>query len=317
MILSFLIPTKNRPDDLEANILAISNLNLKSIDYEILVLDDGSTKDYTSVLSGYKFVEYYKNESSLGISSVRNKLASLAKGKYLIFLDDDVQIDKNLNLSVLFELFKSNTKLALIAFNITAILSPDYYLDSESNTVNLNQKSIKQIPFNKYHTYFDSSLTKKVNYVSYFIGAAFACRKSLFDKNIHFDELFLWGNEELDFSYNIIKNNYELIFHPEFRANHFPRKSVIGDNDNNLNSLNLFIANRILTAYKNLSLLYAISYIFIWTTYYLFVSIIKFRLKDWFVGIKLGIRKSIESKRSPLSKKHMLYLKNNFGRIFY
>ncbi|MFL2762985.1 MAG: hypothetical protein ACJZ9C_01090, partial [Dehalococcoidia bacterium] len=81
--------------------------------------------------------------------------------------------------------------------------------------------------------------------------------------------------------------------------------------------LNLFIANRILTAYKNLSLLYAISYIFIWTTYYLFVSIIKFRLKDWFVGIKLGIRKSIESKRSPLSKKHMLYLKNNFGRIFY
>ena len=93
MILSFLIPTKNRPDDLEANILAISNLNLKSIDYEILVLDDGSTKSYTSVLSRYKFVEYYKNESSLGISSVRNKLASLAKGKYLIFLDDDVQID--------------------------------------------------------------------------------------------------------------------------------------------------------------------------------------------------------------------------------
>ena len=56
MILSFLIPTKNRPDDLEANILAISNLNLKSIDYEILVLDDGSIKDYTSVLSRYKFV---------------------------------------------------------------------------------------------------------------------------------------------------------------------------------------------------------------------------------------------------------------------
>ena len=150
MILSFLIPTKNRPDDLEANILAISNLNLKSIDYEILVLDDGSTKDYTSVVSGYKFVEYYKNESSLGISSVRNKLANLANGKYLIFLDDDVQIDKKLNLSVLFELFESNTKLALIAFNITAILSPDYYINSESNTVNLNQKSVKFLNLNHY-----------------------------------------------------------------------------------------------------------------------------------------------------------------------
>ena len=317
MILSFLIPTKNRPDDLEANILAISNLNLKDIEYEIVILDDGSTKDYSSVVSRYKFITYYKNESSLGISSVRNKLARLANGKYLIFLDDDVQIDKNLNLSILCELFESNTKLALIAFNITAILSTDYYVNDKSNTVNVNQKSIKQIPFNKYHTYFDSSLTNKVNYVSYFIGAAFACRKSLFDTNIHFDELFLWGNEELDFSYNIIKHDYELIFHPEFKANHFPKKSVIDDDENNLNSLNLFIANRILTAYKNLSLIYAISYVFIWTMYYLLLSIIKLRFKDWIVGIKLGIRKSIQSKRSPLSKKHMLYLKNNFGRIFY
>ena len=68
MILSFLIPTKNRPDDLEANILAISNLNLKGIDYEILVLDDGSTKDYTSVVSGYKFVEYSIVKINVNIS---------------------------------------------------------------------------------------------------------------------------------------------------------------------------------------------------------------------------------------------------------
>ena len=92
---------------------------------------------------------------------------------------------------------------------------------------------------------------------------------------------------------------------------------VFFDNDNNLNSLNLFIANRILTAYKNLSFTYALSYIFIWSTYYLLLSIIKFRLRDWFIGIKLGIRKSKQSERNPLSKEQMLYLKNNFGRIFY
>tara|TARA_B100001029_G_C14989055_1_gene410863 strand:+ start:115 stop:1068 length:954 start_codon:yes stop_codon:yes gene_type:complete len=315
--LSFLIPTKNRPEALKKNIDSIIKLNLLDIDYEILVLDDGSIKDYSSVVSKYNFITYFKNEYSLGISGVRNKLASLAKGKYLIFLDDDVEIDKNLNLSTLFELFESNVKLALIAFNITAFFNTEYHIKDNSNLVNSKSKPIKQIPFNKYHLYFDSSLIKNISFVSYFIGAAFACRKSLFDKNIHFDELFLWGNEELDFSYNIIKHNYELIFHPEFRANHFPLKSVIDDNDNNLNSLNLFIANRILTAYKNLSLVYAISYIFIWTTYYLLISIIKFRLKDWFIGIKLGIRKTMQSNRNPLSKKHMLYLKNNFGRIFY
>ena len=317
MILSFLIPTKNRPDDLEANILAISKLDLIGLDYEILVLDDGSTIDYSFDVSRYEFIKYYKNKSSLGISSVRNKLAALAKGKYLIFLDDDVQIDNNLNLDSLFKLFESNNKLALIAFNITAIYKTDSYTKKESNVVNVNQKSVKQVPFKKYQLYFYPSLLKNVNYVSYFIGAAFACKKSLFDKNISFDELFLWGNEELDFSYNIIKNDYELVFHPKFKANHFPKQSVIDNNGNNLNSFNLFIANRILTAYKNLSFIYALSYIFIWITYYFLLSLIKLRFKDWILGIKMGIKKTEQSKRNPLLKSHMSYLKNNYGRIFY
>ena len=136
MNLSFLIPTKNRPEALKKNIDSIIKLNLLDIDYEILVLDDGSIKDYSSVVSKYNFITYFKNEYSLGISGVRNKLASLAKGKYLIFLDDDVEIDKNLNLSTLFELFESNVKLALIAFNITAFFNTEYHIKDNSNLVN-------------------------------------------------------------------------------------------------------------------------------------------------------------------------------------
>ena len=74
-------------------------------------------------------------------------------------------------------------------------------------------------------------LSENINYVSYFIGAAFACKKSIFDKRITFDELFFWGNEELDFSYNLIKNEYKLMFHPAFKANHYPGRSVIDKND--------------------------------------------------------------------------------------
>ena len=317
MNLSFLIPTKNRPNDLEANIIAIGQLDFKGMDYEIIILDDGSTIDYSPTIERYKFVTYHKNKFSKGISSVRNDLARFANGKYLIFLDDDVQVDKNLDLSVLSELFESNNKLALIAFNITAIIQFDHTVNNDSKTITVNQKSLKQIPFKKYQLYFDASISKNVNYISYFIGAAFACKKSLFNNNIQFDELFLWGNEELDFSFNIIKNNYEMIFHPEFKATHFPKKSVIISDVNNFNSFNLFIANRILTAYKNLPLLYSVSYIFIWTCYYFILSVLKFRFKDWIYGIKLGIQKSKKSKRSPLTKSQIYYLKNNYGRTYY
>ena len=318
MILSFLIPTKNRPKDLEANINAINELDLIGIDYEILVLDDGSEIDYINVISKYNYIKYYKNESTMGISQVRNKLARHAKGKYLIFLDDDVTVDKNLNVRSLFEFFESDRKLGLIAFNITAFLdSNTVYGKINSSEQNLSKETIKQIPFKKYQLYFTPDLYETINYVTYFIGAAFACKKSVFNNKIEFDELFFWGNEELDFSYNLIKNDYSLIYHPEFKANHFPKKSVINANTQKINSFNLFISNRILTAYKSLPLLNALTYITVWMTYYFFLSLLKFRFYDWILGIKMGIKKTNYSNRNSMSKDNMIYLKKNFGRIYF
>ena len=320
MDISFLIPTKNRPNDLDLNLDSINNLNFINIDYEIIVLDDGSSVNYNKIISKYKFVNYYKNECSIGISRARNKLAYLAKGKYLIFIDDDVTLDKDINLDVLYQLFETDNKLGLIAFNITALLGSDILPEQYNNNDNSNsnvQKAIKQIPFKKYQLFFSPILSENVNYVSYFIGAAFACKKSIFDERITFDELFFWGNEELDFSYNLIKNEYKLMYHPAFKANHYPRRSVIDKNDKKINSLNLFIANRILTAYKFLPFINAFLYITIWTTYYLILSIFKFRFDDWIVGVKMGIRKTNLSNRYPLSNKNMTYLKKNFGRINY
>ncbi len=318
MDISFLIPTKNRPNDLDLNLNSINKLNIINIDYEIIVLDDGSSVNYNKIISKYKFVKYYKNKCSIGISKARNKLAYLAKGKYLIFIDDDVTLDKDINLDVLSQLFETDNKLGLIAFNITALFGSDVYSEQcKSNSPSNVQKEIKQIPFKKYQLFFSSILSENVNYVSYFIGAAFACKKSIFDKRITFDELFFWGNEELDFSYNLIKNEYKLMFHPAFKANHYPGRSVIDKNDKKINSLNLFISNRILTAYKFLPFINAFLYITIWTTYYLILSIFKLRFGDWIFGVKMGIRKINLSNRYPLSKKNMAYLKKNFGRIYY
>ena len=165
--------------------------------------------------------------------------------------------------------------------------------------------------------FFNPKLENEVNYVSYFIGAAFACRKDIFDRGIVFDELFYWGNEELDFSFNIIKNNLKILYHPECKADHYPATSVIQGNSQQLNSFILFISNRILTAYKNLPGIYFISYVFIWTLYYFFLSIKTFRMFDWLKGVNLGINKTKKSSRKPLSKIGIEYLKNNYGRILF
>ena len=63
--------------------------------------------------------------------------------------------------------------------------------------------------------------------------------------------------------------------------------------------------------------IYFISYVFIWTLYYFFLSIKTFRMFDWLKGVNLGINKTKKSSRKPLSKIGIEYLKNNYGRILF
>ena len=193
-----------------------------------------------------------------------------------------------------------------------------------SSALSIKEQPIKPRDSNKiwnsffiFALYFNSNLHNKINYVSYFIGAAFACRKDIFNKGIVFDELFYWGNEELDFSYNIIKNNLKILYHPECKADHYPAPSVIQSESQQFNPFILFISNRILTAYKSLPGVYFFSYIFIWTAYYFLISLKTFRMLDWLKGINLGISKSKKSSRRPLGKLGIEYLKNNYGRILF
>ena len=310
MEISFLIPTRNRPENLKKNLLYLSKLNIQNLHSEVIVLDDCSELSYDSVLLEFENIQYFKNSSPMGISYVRNKLAQYAKGKYLIFLDDDVLISENTSIKLIYDLFEKDNTLGLVSFNISAHIN-------KNKSTSGNLFVFKQIPFKKYQLFFNPQLKNKVNYVSYFIGAAFACRRDIFNNEVIFDELFYWGNEEIDFSYNIIKNNLKILYHPECKADHYPAHSVIQSESQKFNPFILFISNRILTAYKNLPGVFFLSYIFIWTTYYFLISLKTFRMLDWLKGINLGISKSGKSCRKPLSKLGIKYLKNNYGRILF
>ena len=58
--ISFLIPTRNRPENLKKSLLSISKLNIQNLNSEIIVLDDCSELSYDSVLSEFENIQYYK-----------------------------------------------------------------------------------------------------------------------------------------------------------------------------------------------------------------------------------------------------------------
>lgn len=87
---SIIIPSYNRAPQL---VQTLHSLLVQSFeDFEIIVVDDGSTDNTQELMNdyctNYSFIKYQKQKNN-GVCAARNNGAKIAKGDYLIFLDSD------------------------------------------------------------------------------------------------------------------------------------------------------------------------------------------------------------------------------------
>ena len=121
---SVIMPVYNTKEEyLREAIESILNQTFK--DFELIIVNDGSTNNAEEVIKSYKDkrIRYYKNETNIGIPKTRNRLLSLATGQFIANMDSDdislperlkTQVDyleNNPNVSIIgswFELFPNN-----------------------------------------------------------------------------------------------------------------------------------------------------------------------------------------------------------------
>ena len=87
---SIIVPVFNRPDEVDELLESLSNQTLK--DFEVIIVEDGSTKTCKDVCDKYADILvllYYAKENS-GPGQSRNYGAERASGDYLLILDSDV-----------------------------------------------------------------------------------------------------------------------------------------------------------------------------------------------------------------------------------
>lgn len=114
MKLSFLIVTKNRPEDLVFTLNKLKGLIDSSI-HEVLVFIDGCSKT-EAVIDKFSWVNWTISKKSISASPARNLLYKKAKGTIFIGLDDDAHPISNDFITTIVSEFDKNENLGIITF---------------------------------------------------------------------------------------------------------------------------------------------------------------------------------------------------------
>lgn len=118
MKLSIVVPFYNAENHLERCLKSITNQNIHKCDYEIILINDGSTDKGNEIAEEFKKNHsniVVHNQKNKGLGATRNKGMQLAKGDYIYFIDADDYLAFN-TLDILLQYLEKNN-LEIIGFS--------------------------------------------------------------------------------------------------------------------------------------------------------------------------------------------------------
>lgn len=119
MLLSILIPAYNAAQTIERCIKSVTENN-KFGDYEIIVVNDGSTDNTALILEGLGQRESrlrIHTQENQGTGKTRNRLLALAQGTFILFVDADDYLEPGA-LDLLAEQLTKETDLDILGFSL-------------------------------------------------------------------------------------------------------------------------------------------------------------------------------------------------------
>jgi GT2 family glycosyltransferase len=238
-LVSYIVITRNRASEL-CDCLS----SLREQDYprkQLIVVDNGSEDD-TAVMVSRRFpeVELILLDTNSGVGGGRNRGLRAARGEICICIDDDARLLDPLATHHTVAYFRDDPGLACLAFTI------------------LNAKTGAEDP--KSIPRADKRSIGGDYLCSYFCGAGFALRRTVFLDLGMFWEKLVYIGEELDYSYRLLDRGYRLVHTSRITVYHCevpqarPRGQWIYFN----------ARNRCWVAVRNLPWLYGISTSLMW-----------------------------------------------------
>lgn len=205
------------------------------INFEIIIVDNGSVAgDLENLLSKYSGVKLVTNQSNKGFGAANNQGAELAKGKYLLFLNNDTIIQEN-SIKKVFDYANSISGENIIGCRLLnedgSIQKSVFDFPTLVNVFTSNFFLYLLFPkskyFNKYHL-----MNKGINCITeaeVVTGAFLIISKTTFTKLGGFEERFFFYMDETDLCYRHKQTKGKVIYYPETSVIHFKGKSAKGE----------------------------------------------------------------------------------------
>ena len=211
---SIVIPVYNQFDYTYNCLQSILNNTGDNVTYEIIIANDCSTDDTTRLEEVVENIMVVTNETNLRFLRNCNHAAEYARGQYILFLNNDTQVQKNWLLPLV-ELIESKEEIGMVGSKLV-------YADGrlqEAGGIIWNDASAWNYGNRCDPTDPEYNYVKEVDYIS---GAAIMIRTSLWKEIGGFDELFAPAYyEDTDLACEVRAHGYKVMYQPLSVVVHF------------------------------------------------------------------------------------------------
>ena len=176
--ISIIVPFNNGKNYLER---CLKNLSKIEYDYEIILVDDFSKDNSEQIAKKYNNIKYfYTNEETTGVGNARNLGIEKASGKYIMFVDVDDTIEKDLFINL--EKYM-NQDIDMVKYKMKIIKDKEFYADGPTFEVTNGEEAFNKLCFKD--KYLDSPCL-------YLIKKELFERTNLcFEKNVYHEDFGL------------------------------------------------------------------------------------------------------------------------------
>lgn len=210
--ISIIIPARNAQATLKKCVDSILNLNYSN--YEIIIINDGSTDETGKILLGYPGIKIVTT-GGIGASRARNMAVEFAKGEYIAFTDADCIVREDW-LERLIEGFDYAPEA----------VSCGGRQELPADASGFQKKIFLLMKKIGFVTDYIRKGKNKIAEVSHNASCCVMYKKDIFLKAGGFLNDF-WPGEDVEFDYKLKNSGYKLVFNPKAIVFHYRVDNIV------------------------------------------------------------------------------------------